>query len=104
MYCFNQPILGFFLLFFKYRYLANDLIFFFLLIKTIFFSIRDLICDPIRDPVREMIRPDPDFVDATAVQRFALHFRHISPNFFKPEGAAYRVPRKKKCEDIYCDF
>ena len=66
--------------------------------------IRDLICDPIRDPVREMIRPDPDFVDATAVQRFALHFRHISPNFFKPEGAAYRVPRKKKCEDIYCDF
>ena len=36
MYCFNQPILGFFLLFFKYRYLANDLIFF-LLIKTIFF-------------------------------------------------------------------
>ena len=51
-----------------------------------------------------MIRPDPDFVDATAVQRFALHFRHISPNFFKPEGAAYRAPRKKKCEDIYCDF
>ena len=51
-----------------------------------------------------MIRPDPDFVDATAVQRFALHFRHISPNFFKPEGAAYRVPRKKKCEDIYCNF
>lgn len=88
---------------FKYRYLANDLTFFFI-DQNYFFSIRDLICDPIRDPVREVIRPDPDFVDATAVQRFALHFRHISPNFFKPEGAAYRVPRKKKCEDIYCDF
>ena len=63
-FLFSLKDFSFPLLFFICHYLVNDLIFF---LENLFFF---FFCDPVRDPVRDLVRSDPGFVDATFVLIF----------------------------------